>query len=211
MNQNSKSTKQFAVALAAVLGGVALGSFIVIRRDEPGQSQRPLPIPSGLGKGAQRDNSWTNDMVWIRGGTFWMGSADGSPDEQPTHEVTVDGFWMDQTEVTNEQFEKFARATGYVTVARRKRPMEDGRRISGRAVSQMKTLKPTVSVEPPRLPVSRPTATGFMTWRAMFGSGATIGIGLTTTPAVRRRIPKARLKASIRTNRAVRKTFCRSS
>ena len=125
MNQNSKSTKRFAVALAAVLGGVALGSFIVIRRDEPGQSQRPLPIPSGPGKGAQRDNSWTNGMVWIRGGTSWMGSADGSPDEQPAHEVTVDGFWMDQTEVTNEQFEKFARATGYVTVAGRKPDPKD--------------------------------------------------------------------------------------
>ena len=125
MNQNSKSTKQFAVALAAVLGGVALGSFIVIRRDEPGRSQRPLPIPSRPGKDAQRDNSSTNDMVWIRGGIFWMGSADGSPDEQPAHEVTVDGFWMDQTEVTNEQFEKFARATGYVTVAGRKPDPKD--------------------------------------------------------------------------------------
>ncbi|PYK57461.1 MAG: hypothetical protein DME21_17195, partial [Verrucomicrobia bacterium] len=80
MNQNSKSKKQFAVALAAVLGGVALGSFIVIRRDEPGQSQRPLPIRPAPGKDAQRGDSSTNDMVWIRGGIFWMGSADGSPD-----------------------------------------------------------------------------------------------------------------------------------
>jgi len=112
-----KHLRKLLIALAAVLGGVALGSFIVIRRDEPGRSQRPLPIPSGPGKDAQRGDSWTNDMVWIRGGIFWMGSADGSPDEQPAHEVTVDGFWMDQTEVTNEQFEKFARATGYVTVA----------------------------------------------------------------------------------------------
>ena len=54
-----------------------------------------------------------------------MGSADGSPDEQPAHEVTVDGFWMDQTEVTNDQFEKFVRATGYVTVAGRKPDPKD--------------------------------------------------------------------------------------
>ena len=55
-------------------------------------------------------------MVWIRGGEFWMGNAD-FPDAQPVHRVYVDGFWMDQTEVTNEQFAKFVKATGYVTVA----------------------------------------------------------------------------------------------
>ena len=59
----------------------------------------------------------TNGMVLIPGGTFWMGSEDGQPDEQPLHQVSVDGFWMDKTEVTNEQFEKFVRATGYVTIA----------------------------------------------------------------------------------------------
>ena len=35
------------------------------------------------------------------------------------HRVYVDGFWMDKTEVTNEQFEKFVKAIGYVTVAER--------------------------------------------------------------------------------------------
>jgi sulfatase modifying factor 1 len=68
---------------------------------------------------AQNDLSWTNGMVWIPGGTFWMGSEEGQTDERPVHETTVDGFWMDETEVTNEQFEKFVRATGYVTVAER--------------------------------------------------------------------------------------------
>ncbi len=55
-------------------------------------------------------------MVWIPGGEFWMGSDD-FPDAQPWHRVYVDGFWMDKTEVTNEQFEKFVKATGYVTFA----------------------------------------------------------------------------------------------
>ena len=40
-------------------------------------------------------------------------------DARPWHRVYVDGFWMDRTEVTNEQFEKFVQATGYVTVAER--------------------------------------------------------------------------------------------
>ena len=57
-------------------------------------------------------------MVWIPGGTFYMGADDGSmSDARPLHEVTVDGFWMDRTEVTNRQFAAFVKATGYVTVA----------------------------------------------------------------------------------------------
>jgi formylglycine-generating enzyme required for sulfatase activity len=41
-------------------------------------------------------------------------------DARPIHRVRVDGFWMDATEVTNEQFERFVKATGYVTVAETK-------------------------------------------------------------------------------------------
>ena len=61
-------------------------------------------------------------MVWIPGGTFRMGADNdqASPDEYPKHAVTVSGFWMDRTEVTNAQFAAFVRATGYVTTAERK-------------------------------------------------------------------------------------------
>ena len=33
------------------------------------------------------------------------------------HRVTVDGFLIDRTPVTNRQFKEFVRATGYVTLA----------------------------------------------------------------------------------------------
>jgi len=65
-------------------------------------------------------------MVWIPGGEFVMGvtapavqicgPADAE-DATPLHSVYVDGFWMDETEVTNEQFAEFVRATGYRTIA----------------------------------------------------------------------------------------------
>jgi formylglycine-generating enzyme required for sulfatase activity len=59
-------------------------------------------------------------MVWVPGGEFWMGSDTPEfRDARPWHRVHVDGFWMDATEVTNEQFEKFVAATKYVTVAER--------------------------------------------------------------------------------------------
>ncbi len=59
-------------------------------------------------------------MVWIPGGEFKMGSDEPRfPDARPIHSVWIDGFWMDQTEVTNEQFAKFVDATHYVTVSER--------------------------------------------------------------------------------------------
>ena len=73
----------------------------------------------------EQDSSWTNGMVWIPPGKFWMGSEDGQPDEKPVHQVTVHGFWMDKTEVSNEQFEKFVRATHFVTIAERKPDPKD--------------------------------------------------------------------------------------
>lgn len=60
-------------------------------------------------------------MRWIPGGDFLMGSVDplARPDERPVHRVRVDGFWMDETEVTNAQFAEFVKATAYKTVAER--------------------------------------------------------------------------------------------
>ncbi|HWY58615.1 MAG TPA: formylglycine-generating enzyme family protein [Terriglobales bacterium] len=74
-------------------------------------------------------------MVWIPGGEFSMGAMD-SPvatavgmhavaDARPIHRVYVDGFWMDETDVTNEEFARFVKATGYVTIAERKPRPED--------------------------------------------------------------------------------------
>jgi formylglycine-generating enzyme required for sulfatase activity len=50
-----------------------------------------------------------------------MGGTEENPAENAMrpHSVQVKGFWMDETEVTNEQYQKFAQATGYVTVAER--------------------------------------------------------------------------------------------
>ena len=74
-------------------------------------------------------------MVWIPGGEFSMGAAEtpgmspvgmqATTDSRPVHRVAVDGFWMDETEVTNAQFAAFVRATEYVTVAERTPRPED--------------------------------------------------------------------------------------
>ncbi len=64
------------------------------------------------------NNAENKNMVWVEGGEFIMGSKEFK-DAQPLHKVKVDGFWMDAHEVTNAQFAKFVKATGYMTVAER--------------------------------------------------------------------------------------------
>ncbi|MBB6610581.1 formylglycine-generating enzyme family protein [Pontibacter sp. Tf4] len=82
------------------------------------------PVPVKRGKVSHEG------MVWIEGGTFYMGAADteGRQDEYPLHQVKIDGFWMDATEVTNAQFASFVEATGYVTTAERAPDWEEIRK-----------------------------------------------------------------------------------
>lgn len=80
------------------------------RVDSPGTAIKPADSASKKG------------MAWIEGGSFSMGASDdqGRKDEYPQHPVTVSGFWMDITEVTNAQFAEFVNASGYLTTAERK-------------------------------------------------------------------------------------------
>ncbi len=117
-----KVTGSLAVVIALVIVGtlyrhvlfpsagstLASGQKIEFREPVLNPSTPPGPAPEG--------------MVWIPGGEFYMGIDDeGFQDAWYVHLVYVDGFWMDKTEVTNEQYAKFVAATGYVTAAE-KRP-----------------------------------------------------------------------------------------
>jgi len=87
----------------------------------PNPTKAPSPAPVG--------------MAWIPGGEFSMGAQNppdmddvgmkATLDSRPVHRVYVDGFFMDKTDVTNAEFEKFVKATGYVTIAERKPRAED--------------------------------------------------------------------------------------
>ena len=78
---------------------------MTLLRTDTGRNDRPS------------ENGRTDDMVRIPGGTFRMGSNDHYPEEAPVHRVTVDGFWIDRTPVTNHQFKRFVIATGHKTTA----------------------------------------------------------------------------------------------
>jgi len=86
---------------------------------------RPTSIPELTPTATPRfalHDTWTRPademtMVYVPGGSFQMGSNsdEADSDEQPVHEVTLDGFWMDQTEVTNAQFATFLNEEGNQT------------------------------------------------------------------------------------------------
>ena len=79
---------------------------------------------------AQDTTSAYANMVRIPSGSFSMGGDAGLMDggsqshqtAYPIHEVTVDAFWIDVTEVTNREFAEFVEATGYITFAERPLP-----------------------------------------------------------------------------------------
>lgn len=102
------------------------GLTIIDAGNPSGTAAPPQPTLAKVVNPDQPTASKADGMVLIPSGEFWMGCADdGFADVRPIHKVHVDAFWMDQTEVTNEQFADFVKATGYVTIAEQKPKAED--------------------------------------------------------------------------------------
>ncbi|SMP04181.1 Formylglycine-generating enzyme, required for sulfatase activity, contains SUMF1/FGE domain [Muriicola jejuensis] len=74
-------------------------------------------------KNAEMHREAPEGMRWVPGSVFMQGARAEDPYamswERPAHEVEVDGFYIDVTEVTNAQFRAFVTQTGYVTTAER--------------------------------------------------------------------------------------------
>jgi sulfatase modifying factor 1 len=130
--------RTIALIFIGLFAGLALGMVLLLPHYGPRKSRHR----SGLGHVLPTASVGreTNGMMWIPSGVFMMGSDTGAEDERPVHPVTVNGFWMDKTEVTNEQFHKFVDATGYITAAERKPDPKDfandppGERVPGAVV-----------------------------------------------------------------------------
>ena len=63
-------------------------------------------------------------MVFIAANRFMMGSEDYRLEEAPRRQSAAGGFWIDSHDVTNAQFARFVRETGYLTVAERPRTLD---------------------------------------------------------------------------------------
>jgi formylglycine-generating enzyme len=123
--QHDLPPKTIALIFGGMIVGLVIGMLLVLPHYGPKKQKRRSGLGHELPTVTSKIGRETNGMMWIPGATFLMGSNEGLPDEAPAHEVTVAGFWMDKTEVTNEQFAKFVEATGYVTLAERKPDAKD--------------------------------------------------------------------------------------
>ena len=129
----------FIAAAIAAISAFGAYQFFRAGSPKPVAAVKPAPINGSflttVPNGFRPSGEAPKGMAWIPGGEFSMGvmdprgvehgGNDPMADARPIHRVYVDGFWMDTTEVTNGQYEEFASATGYVTVAEKTPLAED--------------------------------------------------------------------------------------
>ena len=126
-----KTSKNKSSAIRAMLAAVIAG-LLLTAQAQPTNTDivpKPSPFTPTIPNAAPAPTNAPAGMVWIPGGEFSMGclapndgfctmaTLQSAQDTQPIHRVYVDGFWMDKTDVTNDEFEKFVKATGYKTIA----------------------------------------------------------------------------------------------
>ena len=95
----------------AAVGGVPATSTPVptpTLQPTPTRFVRPTSTPFAAITSTRSKDGMT--MVSVPGGPFVMGGATSSGIEVPTHTVTLDTFWIDQTEVTNGKYAKCVQA-----------------------------------------------------------------------------------------------------
>ena len=132
------SRTKFSLLVAlVVLGGCTV---YLIHRESVAHAGHPLATSNAgflptVPNPTPAPGTAPDGMVWLPGAEFSMGAADApdmndvgmkaTEDSRPIHRVYVDGFWMDKTDVTNQQFAAFVKATSYITIAERKPRAED--------------------------------------------------------------------------------------
>jgi len=84
----------------------------------------------------RKDSTTTEGMIKLEGGNYMMGgnSNEAKQDEYPRHKENIKPIWVDETEVTNAQFQKFVDETGYVTTAERSFEIKDKKYEAGALV-----------------------------------------------------------------------------
>jgi formylglycine-generating enzyme required for sulfatase activity len=102
----------------ALLGCLNLVSCAGLRR-----GTLPVDLEAGATRVSEKDEA---TLVYIPAGEFVMGSgtadSEADPDEFPQHTVYLDAFWIDQTEVTNEQYSRCVEAGACLSIVT---PRED--------------------------------------------------------------------------------------
>lgn len=88
---------------AFILLGLAVGCTRRLDPSPPSKAPEPVAVSAR--------------QILVHGGTFLRGREDGRADEAPRHEVLVSDFWLDETLVTRQAFDRFVATTHHVSTA----------------------------------------------------------------------------------------------
>ncbi len=131
------------------LGTLLLVSLLAASCGKLGKSKsKGLPDDGqlhGVAPGAASDMTKPPGMVYVPQGTFHMGPSDEDVSYSFTarnRQISINGFWMDATEITNNEYRQFVwavRDSIAATILNYKKPGGDGVEIIDQA--KMKTLK----------------------------------------------------------------------
>jgi len=105
------SKKPLLIGAGAALAVILIATvWLIISRSK--QNQQQVITPPTTPVQPQSPPEPPPGMAYVAGGEFRAGRDNGEADEKPAHPVTVAPFFIDLTEVTNEQYQKFVEATG---------------------------------------------------------------------------------------------------
>jgi len=136
LNARRRKKTLVGLALGALAAGLLTTGVVLLSthlrstsRPEAAPSQKPLPeAPGGTvflveeSAGVHKPTGLPRRLInrkdggallLVPGGTYLMGYGEPTLLWGPPHSVTVESFYLGETEVTNEQFLRFVRATGY--------------------------------------------------------------------------------------------------
>jgi formylglycine-generating enzyme required for sulfatase activity/serine/threonine protein kinase len=109
-----------ALLLLPVLAIAAVGAWWIMKPapgtivDGDNNNSKPGNNSAGGGTVVGGSSQAVPDgMVMVPGGDFTMGRNDGEVAEQPEHRASVKAFFIDKTEVTNDEYKKFVDATSH--------------------------------------------------------------------------------------------------
>jgi formylglycine-generating enzyme required for sulfatase activity len=102
-------SQKIPVYVLGIAGGLVMigliAGLVALVTSSPTAAEDVPPSTASLG------DTWIRPaddmvMVYVPAGRFLMGSDQGISDEQPMHEVSLDAFWIDQTEVSIAQYNR---------------------------------------------------------------------------------------------------------
>jgi formylglycine-generating enzyme len=135
MSRRRSASLSASVSAASTPSADTASAPVVSASVPPGASVKTESFAPTVVNHGSSPGTAPEGMAWIPGGEFSMGANDppdmddvgmkATLDARPIHRVYVDSFYIDKTDVTNAEFAKFVKATGYVTVAERKPKAED--------------------------------------------------------------------------------------